>query len=139
MIIRIASEQDMERVFAMRFEVFVGEQNVPPELELDDEDAHALHIIAEEDGVAIGCARVIFSGREAHIGRLAVKKAYRGRYVGLEICRFIIENCFKNKCEYIWLNSQLHAVGFYEKLGFKAQGDVFVEAGIEHIKMEIRS
>ncbi len=137
MNIRIATQEDRQEVFALRFEVFVNEQNVPPQIELDAEDTHALHIIAEESGVAIGCARVIFSERDAHIGRLAVKKAYRGTGVGSKICRFITDYCLGQGYTHIWLNSQLHAVGFYEKLGFREQGEIFEEAGIEHIRMSI--
>ncbi len=138
MNIRIANENDKELVFALRFEVFVDEQNVPPEIELDKEDEHALHIIAEENGIAIGCGRVIISGRDAHIGRLAVKRSRRGQGVGASVCKFITEYCRSLDCTRIWLNSQLHAVGFYEKLGFEKKGDTFIEAGIEHIEMEIR-
>ncbi len=135
MEIRIAKKEDMEKVFALRCEVFVAEQSVPPEIELDEYDASALHIIAEQCGVAIGCARVIFTENEAHIGRLAVKKSERGRGVGSGLCRFIISHCKEKGIFDIWLNSQLHAYGFYEKLGFKPQGERFFEAGIEHVKM----
>ncbi len=136
MNIRIATEKDKQLVFALRFEVFVDEQNVPPEIELDDEDAHALHIIAEENGIAVGCARVILSGNDVHIGRLAVKRSYRGQGIGSAVCRFIIDYCRKQGYIHIWLNSQLQAVGFYSRLGFESQGEIFMEAGIEHIKME---
>ncbi len=137
MKIHIASEEEKQKVFALRFEVFVGEQKVPPEIELDAEDAHALHIMAEEEGIAVGCARVILQNGDAHIGRLAVKKMCRGNGVGSAVCRFIIDYCKQEGYGRIWLNSQLHAVGFYEKLGFVPKGEVFVEAGIEHKEMEI--
>ncbi len=137
MKIKIASEQEKQEVFALRFEVFVDEQGVPPEIELDSEDERALHILAEENGMTVGCARVIFHEKEAHIGRLAVKKAYRGKGVGASICRFVIEDCKKKGCLRIWLGAQLHAVGFYEKLGFRPRGEVFLDAGMEHIEMEI--
>ncbi len=137
MEIKIATEQDREAVFALRVEVFVREQNVPPEIELDQEDAHALHFIAKEDGIAVGCARVIRDGDDAHIGRLAVKKSHRGRGIGRDICRFIIEDCKGKGCTRVWLNSQLHAVGFYQKLGFLPTGSPFFEAGIEHVTMEL--
>ncbi len=137
MNIRIANENDKELVFALRFEVFVDEQNVPPEIELDKEDEHALHIIAEENGIAIGCGRIVMSDGEAHIGRLAVKRSYRGKGIGASVCRFIIGYCGDIGCRYMWLNSQLQAKGFYEKLGFSPVGDIFTEAGIEHIKMEL--
>ncbi len=137
MEIRIATKPDMEAVFALRVEVFVDEQGVPPTLELDEEDAHALHVIATENGATVGCARVILSEGEAHIGRLAVKRAHRGEGIGTAICRFIIDYCRQMGNHYIWLNSQSHAVPFYERLGFCPQGEVFMEAGIEHMKMVI--
>lgn len=140
MEIRIAKESDIEKVYALRHEVFVNEQNVPPELELDEEDKHAIHIIAiiaVENGTAVGCARVLFGEDGGHIGRLAVKKSERERGIGKEICLFIIELCRERGYKRVWLNSQLHAVGFYEKLGFSRRGETFFEAGIEHIEMEI--
>ena len=136
MEVRIAKESDIERVYALRNEVFVIEQNVPPEIEIDEEDKHATHIIAEENGVAVGCARVIFEDG-GHIGRLAVKKSERGKEIGREICLYIIDYCRENGYDRVWLNSQLHAVGFYEKLSFVKRGETFFEAGIEHVKMEI--
>ncbi len=134
--IHIATQEEKEAVFALRVEVFVREQKVPPEIELDSEDAHALHIIAQKDGIAVGCARVILSEEDAHIGRLAVKEADRKQGIGAEIVRFIIAHCQSQGYTNIWLNSQLHAVGFYQNLGFCPQGDPFTEAGIEHVKME---
>ncbi len=137
MYIHIAGEDEKSKVFALRFEVFVDEQNVPPEIELDEEDDHAIHIIAEENGFAVGCARVILTDRAAHIGRLAVKKSYRQMGVGSSICLFIFDYCRSLGCTHIWLNSQLQAVEFYKKLGFKPNGDIFTEAGIDHIRMEM--
>ncbi len=137
MNIRIATESDKPLVYALRFEVFVDEQKVPPEIELDAEDAHATHIIAESDGIAIGCARVILTENDAHIGRLAVKASFRSSGVGSAICKFIIDDCRERGIKHIWLNSQLHAVEFYRRLGFQPQGDIFTEAGIKHIQMSI--
>ncbi len=138
MNIRFATPQDMGAIIALRFEVFVDEQRVPPEEELDEHDRTARHIIAEEDGIPVGCARLIEDGDGTHIGRLAVKKAYRGMGIGRDICRFIIEDCRARGCESIWLNGQTQAQPFYEKLGFVAVSGLFWEAGIEHRRMEMR-
>lgn len=138
MQIRIADEKDIKSVFSLRFEVFVDEQNVPPEIEIDNEDDNAIHIIAEENGNAIGCGRLVLGEFDAHIGRLAVKKTHRGSGIGAKICEFIIDYCYDNGYKNIWLNSQLQAKTFYEKLGFIPQGETFIEAGIEHIKMVIK-
>ena len=137
MQIHIANTSEKEKVFALRFEVFVDEQNVPPEIEIDEKDDNAIHIIAEEEGVTVGCARAVLSENSAYIGRIAVKKNLRGRHIGLQICRFVIDYCEEQGCKYIWLNAQVQAQGFYEKLGFKSEGEPFMEAGIEHIKMSM--
>ncbi len=135
MEIRRADARDMEAVFSLRVEVFVKEQKVAPEIELDAEDAHAWHFIAEEDGAIVGCARVIAEDGSAHIGRLAVKRERRGCGVGAGICRFIIAHCRERGYGHIWLNAQLHAVDFYKRLGFRPEGECFWEAGIEHVRM----
>ncbi len=135
MEVRTAKKEDMQSIYALRFEVFVSEQGVPPEIELDSHDAGAIHIIADESGEAIGCARIILSPSDAHIGRLAVRKAFRGKSVGASVCKFCIQLCRERGYSNIWLNAQLHARGFYERLGFIQEGESFCEAGIEHIKM----
>ncbi len=132
---RVATPNDMAGIYDLRLEVFVKEQHVPPEIELDEEDACAVHFLVEENGVTVGCARVIATGREAHVGRLAVRKDRRGKGIGAFMSRFVIDYCRERGYTHIWLNSQLHAVRFYEKLGFIAQGEHFMEAGIEHIRM----
>ena len=137
MEIRIANKNEIAKVYALRHEVFVCEQKVPPELELDGEDGHATHIVALENGAAVGCARLLYD-RGGHIGRLAVKKSERGRGIGKDVCHFIIEICRERGYERVWLNSQIQAAGFYEKLGFERRGETFYEAGIEHIEMEMR-
>ncbi len=135
MKIRIVNGEDRQLTYALRFEVFVDEQRIPRELELDEFDDSAVHILAEEDGMAVACARILLSPEDAHIGRVAVKKSYRGRGVGAAVCRFAMDYCLAKGYERILLNAQLRAVGFYEKLGFRARGDVFLDAGIEHTEM----
>ncbi len=133
--IHICSTEETALVFALRTEVFVEEQCVPVEEELDAEDSIAVHIIAKDGGCVVGCGRIIFNGNDAHIGRLAVKRDYRGKGVGMAVCKYITALCLSHGCDSIWLNSQLHAVPFYEKAGFCAVGKVFMDAGIEHIRM----
>ncbi len=135
MNIRIATEADKPEIFALRADVFVKEQNVPPELEFDSEDQHATHIIARENGRAVGCARVLLDGDGVHIGRLVVKKEVRGKGIGSAICRFILDDYRKRGYRRFWLNAQLQAVGFYETLGFCPRGGNFMDAGIPHVQM----
>ncbi len=132
-----AEKDNMPDILALRLSVFVDEQNVPPEIEIDGEDEAAIHIIALDENATVGCARILLSERDAHIGRLAVRKDRRGEGIGAAICRFAVSLCRERGYEYIWLNAQLHAAGFYERLGFARCGETFIEAGIEHIKMEL--
>jgi predicted GNAT family N-acyltransferase len=123
-----------ERCIEIRLEVFVDEQNVPLEEERDEYDAAALHFLATEDDVALATARVILknAGATAKIGRVAVRKPARGRGIGAALIRHI-ENEVP-AVEYL-LDAQSHALAFYERLGYAAFGDEFLDAGIPHFHM----
>ncbi len=128
---------DHEAVHALRTEVFVNEQGVSPEIEVDAGDKTAIHVAAREGDEVIGCARILLRDGEAYIGRLAVRRTCRGRGVGARIMRYATEYAGRAGCRKVALHAQLHARAFYEKLGFSAVGDEFFEAGIAHIGMEM--
>lgn len=135
-----AKTQDMkQKVYKLRFEVFVKEQNIPPELESDEYDKTATHVIAidKESGDCIGCGRLVIKSRTAKIGRIAVKKSYRKKGYGKKICLKLVDIARKANIEDIILNSQLQVAGFYKKLGFKEYGNIFMEANIKHISMRL--
>jgi predicted GNAT family N-acyltransferase len=136
-VIAIESAADMERAWAIRRRVFIEEQNVPEELEMDDDDSHALHALATLDGVAIGCGRMLEHGaREVKIGRMAVLPEFRKTGVGAHILRFLVDLARERGFRKAILHAQLTAEGFYLKEGFNPVGGVFDEAGIAHRKME---
>lgn len=116
----------------IRFKVFVDEQNVPEELEIDGLDDEAKHVLAYLDDEPIGTGRILIDG---HIGRVAVLKKYRGLGIGKSIMKELIDWSQKNNLEKLWLSSQWHAHSFYLDLGFVCEGEVYEEAGIDHIKM----
>ncbi len=124
----------------LRTRVFVGEQNVPPELELDEFDGTADHLVALDDaGVVRGTLRVMpYHENDLKIGRVAVDAALRGRGLGLALMREAIAEARRRGCGAAHLGSQVTVVGFYEKLGFTAFGDVFDDAGIPHRHMVLR-
>ena len=134
-IIRVKNEDEMKRIREIRMEVFVGEQGVPAELEMDSFDDGAIHVLAYVNGEPAGCGRLLLNGNSAKIGRVAVRKKYRGSGIGSGICKLLISIAEDNGVEKIRLNAQLTAVGFYSGLGFEKEGDVFMEAGIRHIGM----
>ena len=121
-----------EDICAIRYEVFVDEQNVPEELEIDGLDGEAKHVLAFIDGVPIGTGRILIDG---HIGRVAVLKNYRGHGIGKLIMKELIKCAQTKNLEKIWLSSQWHAHSFYLDLGFVCVGEIYKEAGIDHIKM----
>lgn len=136
-VIAIESPADMQRAYAIRRRVFIEEQRVPEEVELDADDAHAFHALAILDGVAIGCGRMLeHGGSEVKIGRMAVLPEFRKTGVGAHILRFLIERARTRGFRKAILHAQLTAEGFYLKEGFSPVGDVFDEAGIAHRKME---
>ena len=116
----------------IRFEVFVREQRVPEEIELDEMDARSLHAIAFEEAKAIGTGRLLPDG---HIGRMAILKEWRRRGVGAAILKALMEAAERRGDHEIALSAQLHAVNFYRAHGFDTVGDVYEEAGIAHQAM----
>tara|TARA_B100001964_G_C14111561_1_gene544074 strand:- start:52 stop:471 length:420 start_codon:yes stop_codon:yes gene_type:complete len=125
-------EENQKDICRIRFEVFVDEQNVPEDLEIDGLDDEAKHVLAYIDDEAIGTGRILSDG---HIGRVAVLKKYRGLGIGNSVMRELIKWAQQNKLEKLWLSSQWHAHSFYLDLGFVCEGDIYEEAGIDHIKM----
>lgn len=120
---------------AVRDEVFVREQGVPVELEHDALDPVCLHVLASlSDGVAVATGRLLPDG---HIGRMAVRRPWRGQGVGGAMLALLIEEARERALAKVLLNAQLSALGFYRAFGFKEFGAPFVEAGIDHQAMEL--
>jgi predicted GNAT family N-acyltransferase len=135
---RIDSKEDLRKAFAIRLRVFVKEQGVPEEIELDDDDETAIHFLAVFEARPVGAARLVMRGGAAKIGRMAVLKSYRGGGVGTELLRKALRSARRRKAKRIFLNAQVPVIGFYEKMGFRCAGRVFEEAGIPHRKMVLR-
>ncbi len=120
---------------AIRFEVFVDEQKVPAEIELDEMDAVCLHAVAyDAAGNAIGTGRLLPDG---HIGRMAVRQPGRGSGVGGAILQLLMAQARERGDVAVVLNAQSVAAPFYARHGFVQQGEEFAEAGIAHIEMRL--
>lgn len=118
----------------IRTTVFIHEQQVPEELEWDGLDSDCAHVLAfNECGDAIGTARMRSNGR---IGRMAVLKDWRGRGVGRALLQMLLDLAVQQGLPRVTLSAQTHAIGFYERAGFHAVGEPFIDAGIPHRKME---
>jgi predicted GNAT family N-acyltransferase len=116
----------------IRFRVFVEEQGVPREIELDEQDAVSLHALAFEGETPVATGRLLPDG---HIGRMAVLKQWRNRGVGALMLTALLEAAKKNGYPQVLLSAQVHAVRFYRRHGFVEEGDQYMEAGIPHQAM----
>jgi predicted GNAT family N-acyltransferase len=126
-------EQAQPTAGPLRFAIFVGEQNVPSGIELDDQDASCVHAVAfDVDNKAIGTGRLLPDGT---IGRMAVIKEWRRRGIGVEILQALIGEARKRGHAAVVVSAQLQAAEFYREQGFVAEGKVYEEAGILHQKM----
>ena len=122
-----------EAATAIRHQVFVVEQQVPAEIELDEFDAVSLHALAHDaHGAAVGTGRLLPDG---HIGRMAVLQHARGAGVGAALLRALMEAARARGQREVMLNAQTHAMPFYEHFGFVAHGEEFDDAGIAHRAM----
>lgn len=124
---------DRPRLQPVRREVFVIEQRVPEAEEWDDDDQVCVHVLALRNREPVGTGRISPAGK---IGRLAVLSEFRGRGIGDRILLMLIEQARHRGLAEVTLNAQVHAMPFYERHGFKAQGEVFDEAGIPHRRMQ---
>ena len=129
---RLAGPADLEAVFALRYRVFVVEQQVPVELERDELDAvsdHAAHLV---DGRVVGTGRLLPDGT---IGRMAVDPAHRRAGIGARVLALLEQRARERGLTRVELHAQSHALGFYERAGWSAFGGPYDEAGIEHLSM----
>ena len=130
-----ANSNLMPAAFAVRHQVFVNEQAVPPELERDEFDDVAIHLVVLRGDEVIATLRIVTSGRAAKIGRMAVLMEARKGGVGKRLMERAHEVARSMNVAEVTLHAQLTAREFYARLGYCEEGDVFEEAGIGHVAM----
>ena len=135
-IVPIETAEQMREAHVIRRRVFIEEQSVPEDIELDDDDAHAFHVLAILDGAAVGCGRFVAHGDEVKIGRMAVLANLRTHGIGRAILESLMRAAKEQGYRLAILHAQLTAEEFYLKCGYRPVGEVFEEAGIPHRKME---
>jgi tRNA(adenine34) deaminase len=129
-----AERVDREALTKIRFDVFVHEQSVPADSEIDADDPLSEHAVARmnKDGMAIATGRLLPNG---HIGRMAVLKAYRGTGAGMAILRHLMARAQAKGFSFVELSAQTHAIPFYERAGFVAYGEEYLDCDIPHRMM----
>jgi len=135
----VRSEKEMADALSVRRAVFIEEQEVPEDLEIDEHDAPdsgTVHFVAYDGNTPVGASRLRpYAPGVGKIERVAVMKTERGTGLGRLIMQAMEAKAREQNYDALKLNAQTHAQRFYEKLGYEPQGDVFDEAGIEHIAM----
>ncbi|HEX5049254.1 MAG TPA: GNAT family N-acetyltransferase [Gammaproteobacteria bacterium] len=133
---RASFEHDYAAIRHVRFTVFVDEQRVPEDIELDERDPQCLHLLAYDDnGEPIGTGRLDV-GYGGKIGRVAVLEPVRRGGIGTALMSRLHELAAESGLRSVWCNAQMTAAAFYRRLGYRAVGERFYEAGIEHVRME---
>ena len=131
-VIKVSNPADLETVFAIRRQVFVVEQNCPPELEWEFED-ESTHFLATVNGEPAGASRWRKTDKGYKLERFAVLQAFRGG-VGKALVQAVLDD-LPADARYVYMHAQLPAVTLYQKFGFEKVGEEFEEAGIRHYKM----
>ena len=132
--VRLGAWEDMRaHAEPLRTEVFVDEQKVPAEIEIDAWDPQCVHALAlDAAGAVLGTGRLLPDG---HIGRMAVRKSARGQGVGTALLRALMQEAGRRGHRDVVLSAQTHAVPFYEREGFRREGAIYDDAGIPHVDM----
>lgn len=137
-ITKVTSQSDRDDCFHIRTIVFVEEQNVSLDEEMDGRDGDADHYLLRVAGKATATARVRLLDDVAKIERVAVLKSERGLNLGRKLMKFIMADIQKNKnITLMKLGAQVQVIPFYENLGFISYGDEFLDAGIKHRWMSL--
>ena len=123
--------QELIDLLMLRVEVFVVEQNGPPDEEPDVYDKESTFVVAKVDGKIQGTARFRWIGDQVKIERIAVKKEYRGQCIGTGLVQYALQLIREKHPKGVYLHAQTVTEDFYRRLGFKPVGEKFMEAGIE--------
>lgn len=140
-IVRTNWEKDKSLLTEIRKQVFIIEQNVPAEIELDELDQQAVHfLVYKQNQEAIGTARFLtIDNNRGKIGRMSVLKQYRNQGCGLALLNACLKWAKKQKIAEVILHAQNQAIPFYQKSGFRVRGNEFMDAGIPHHEMYLRT
>jgi len=137
MLVKTArTPEELQDVYRIRNEVFVEEQNVPPEEEIDEFDKTATHFIAYDEETPVAAARLRFTeDGYGKLERICVLKSQRGKSIGKKIMQKMEQKIIQQDFHKAKLNAQTHAQNFYQKLGYEVTTGEFMDAGIPHVTM----
>ena len=128
-------QSEVDAALALRYDVFCIEQGVSLAEERDGHDEQALHLVVVDDGEVVGTCRLLAHGSEVKLGRMAVAPSHRGRGLAAELLVEADARARELHGQRITLAAQLGARALYERAGYAPYGEVFLDAGIEHVMM----
>ena len=132
------SDEEVKAALALRHRVFCEEQGVDPAAEQDGLDAEAIHLVALSGDSLVGTCRLLVEADAVRLGRTAVAGESRGRGIGAELLRTADRVSLEAGAEEIRLHAQTAARSLYDRAGYTARGEPFLEEGIEHVTMAKR-
>jgi len=136
-VIIAKNKKQREDAYSVRKIVFIDEQNVPPEEEIDEFEEQSTHFVLYDEGKPVGAGRFREMNGYGKVERICVLSSYRGKGAGKLIMEKIHELASTSNIKRLKLNAQEHAIPFYENLGYTVVSDTFLDAGIPHKTMEI--
>ncbi|AJO17615.1 GNAT family N-acetyltransferase [Bacillus paralicheniformis] len=131
----VKNQQQLEDAFFVRKEVFIKEQHVSPEEEMDHLDQESSHLVIYDGKEPIGAGRLRLVDSYGKLERICVLKSHRSLGIGNLIIQALEEEAAKQGAVQFMLNAQTQAVPFYEKHGYKVVSEEFLDANIPHVKM----
>lgn len=137
MLIVDANSEWIQQAFDLRHEVFVVEQRVPLELEIDEYDPSATHLVMPQGDEVVATLRLVPYGDKIKIGRVAVRQQLRRQGLGTQLMLRGIRHAAESGFRTVFLDAQVDSMPFYQGLGFIEEGDVFDDAGIPHVRMRL--
>lgn len=134
LMIEVVDWSRESEIKSVRNAVFTLEQGIDSSLDFDGQDKDAMHALVFDEGKPVGTGRVLSDG---HIGRVCVLKSHRGLGLGRDITQALVESAKERGQDKVYLNSQAHAIKFYQELGFEPEGEGHMEVGIPHQAMKL--
>ncbi|AIF42794.1 GNAT family N-acetyltransferase [Virgibacillus sp. SK37] len=132
---KVENQQELEQAYNVRMVVFVDEQQVSPEEEMDENDAHSIHFVGYEGAEPIAASRLRFVDTYGKLERICILKEHRGKSFGRQMIEAMEREIAAQGYQKAKLNGQIQAENFYKKLGYQTVSDVFMDAGIPHVTM----
>lgn len=138
-------QDDISEIIEIRRKVFVEEQHKKEEEEFDEYDKNAIFCVVYEENeddkikIPVGTGRlVLLEDGRYKIGRIAIKKEYRGKQYGDMVVKMLVNKAFMAGASEVYVGAQIRAKGFYEKIGFQGIGKCYIEANMPHEEMVLR-